>query len=219
MAVAGDFPEDFETMDDQTLVAMARAGDNLPMEVLINRYKSLVRLKASALYMLGADSDDVIQEGMIGLFKAIRDYKPDQGASFATFANRCISAQITDAVRQASRQKHRPLNESISLQHLLYPEDTDRLAPVLDIPSPKDDPEQHLLSQEESDQLLEYLSMQLTELERQVIRLFMLGYSYRSIASELHCSPKRVDNALTRIRRKLGQFYAGKTRREAEKAT
>lgn len=212
-------PVDFEKMDDQTLVAIARTGDNQPMEILLNRYKALVRQKASALYILGADSDDVIQEGMIGLFKAIRDYKPDLGASFATFANRCISAQITDAVRQASRQKHRPLNESISLQNLLYPEDSDRLAPAHDIPSPKDDPEQHLLSQEESDQLLDYLNVQLTELERQVIRLFMLGHSYRSIASELHCSPKRVDNALTRIRRKLGQFYAGKTRREAEEAT
>lgn len=215
--MAGCSPEDLETMDDQTLVAMARTGDNQAMEILLNRYKVLVRQKASALYILGADSDDVIQEGMIGLFKAVRDYKPDQGASFATFANRCISSQITDAVRQASRQKHRPLNESISLQHLLYPEDSERPTPAHDIPSTKDDPEQQLLSQEESDQLLEYLNVQLTELEREVIRLFMLGHSYRSIANELHCSPKRVDNALTRIRRKLGQFYAGKTRKEAER--
>jgi len=154
---------------------------------------------------------------MIGLFKAIRDYKPDQGASFATFANRCISAQITDAVRQASRQKHRPLNESISLQNFLYPEDSDRLNTEHDIPSPKDDPEQNLLSQEESDQLLDYLNVQLTDLERQVIRLFMLGHSYRSIASELHCSPKRVDNALTRILPKLSQFYAGQTEKGGRK--
>jgi len=216
--MADGSPDDFERMDDQTLVVMARAGDNQPMEILLNRYKVLVRQKASALYILGADSDDVIQEGMIGLFKAIRDFKPGQGASFATFANRCVSAQITDAVRQASSQKHRPLNESISLQNLLYPDDSDRQVLEHDIPSPKEDPEQHLLSQEESDRLLDYLNEQLTELERQVIRLFMLGHSYRSIASELHCSPKRVDNALTRIRRKLSQFYAGKTRREADKA-
>ena len=205
--------------DDQALAALARAGDNQAMEDLINRYKALVRQKASALYILGADNDDVIQEGMIGLFKAIRDYKPDQGASFATFAYRCISAQITDAVRQASRQKHRPLNESISLQNLLDPEGSERSAPDLDIPSSQEDPLQQLLSQEASDHLLDYLNQQLTLLERQVIRLFLLGHSYRSIANELHCTPKRVDNALIRIRRKLSDFYASKSRKEPAKST
>jgi RNA polymerase sigma factor (sigma-70 family) len=125
--------------DDITLALKAQAGDNQAMEDLVNRYKSLVRQKASAMYILGADTDDVIQEGMIGLFKAIRDFQPTQGASFATFANRCISAQITDAVRQASRKKHQPLNESISLQQLLAPELLEHPAADRDIPASQED--------------------------------------------------------------------------------
>jgi RNA polymerase sporulation-specific sigma factor len=193
--------------DDITLALKAQAGDNQAMEDLVNRYKSLVRQKASAMYILGADTDDVIQEGMIGLFKAIRDFQPTQGASFATFANRCISAQITDAVRQASRKKHQPLNESISLQQLLAPELLEHPAADRDIPASQEDPEQQLLSQEERRRLLTYLNEHLSELEQNVLQLFLQGESYRDIAAALHCTPKRVDNALTRIRRKLSQFY------------
>jgi len=200
--------------DDLTLAMKAKAGDNLAMEQLLDRYKALVRQKASAMYMLGADTDDVIQEGMIGLFKAIRDFQPDQGASFSTFANRCVAAQITDAVRQASRQKHRPLNESISLQKLLTPDDSERDQGDHDIPASLETPEQKLLSKEESDQLLDYLKAQLSDLEQQVIQLYLKGRSYREIAAELHCTPKRVDNALTRTRRKLAQFYVNKSRGE-----
>ncbi len=200
--------------DDLTLAMKAKAGDNLAMEQLIDRYKALVRQKASAMFMLGADTDDVIQEGMIGLFKAIRDFQPDQGASFATFANRCVAAQITDAVRQASRQKHRPLNESISLQHLLSPDDSEQNRSDREIPATLDNPEQTLLSKEESDLLLGYLKQQLSDLEQQVLQLYLKGRSYREIATELHCTPKRVDNALARTRRKLEQFYVNRSRGE-----
>ena len=200
--------------DDLTLALKAKAGDNQAMEQLIDRYKALVRQKASAMYMLGADSDDVIQEGMIGLFKAIRDFQPDQGASFSTFANRCVASQITDAVRQASRQKHRPLNESISLQNLLSADGSERDSGEREIPATLENPEQTLLSREESDLLLEYLKQQLSDLEQQVIHLYLKGRSYREIAAELHCTPKRVDNALTRIRRKLAQFYVNRSREE-----
>lgn len=200
--------------DDLTLALKAKAGDNLAMEQLLDRYKGLVRQKASAMFMLGADTDDVIQEGMIGLFKAIRDFQPDQGASFATFANRCVAAQITDAVRQASRQKHRPLNESVSLQNLVSPDDAEQSRSDRDIPATVDNPEQSLMSREENDQLQSYLKAELSDLEQQVLQFYLRGRSYREIAAELHCTPKRVDNALTRTRRKLEQFYLNRSRGE-----
>ncbi len=197
------FQADFAGLNDLDLLKQARAGDNQAMEALLNRYKALVRQKASAMFMLGADSEDVIQEGMIGLFKAIRSYQTDQGASFSTFANRCISSQITDAVRQASRQKHRPLNESLSLQNLLSGEFKGSPTDVKDIPTQDHDPEQILLSHEETEQLQSFLQQQLSELEQQVIRLYLQGKSYREIADELNYTSKRVDNALSRIRQKL----------------
>lgn len=205
--------------DDLTLALLAKAGDNQAMEQLINRYKALVRQKASAMFMIGADSDDVIQEGMIGLFKAIRNFQPDQGASFSTFANICIGTQITDAVRQASRQKHRPLNESISLQNLLSPDDVEQSAGERDIPATQENPEQTLLSKEESELMLDYLKQQLSELEQQVIHLYLKGRSYREIAEQLHCTTKRVDNALTRTRRKLAKFYRETSKGEEQSDT
>lgn len=188
---------------DQELLLKARSGDHQAMETLLNRYKLLVRQKASAMFMLGADSEDVIQEGMIGLFKAIRTYQADQGAAFATFANRCITSQITDAVRQASRQKHRPLNESLSLQNLLVHDLKDQLGEEREIPAPELDPEQVLLFEEENERLKDDLKQLLSEFEQQVIRLYLQGKRYREIADVLNCSSKRVDNALTRIRQKL----------------
>ncbi|MDD2534794.1 MAG: sigma-70 family RNA polymerase sigma factor [Eubacteriales bacterium] len=197
-------------VDDLTLANMAKAGDNQAMEQLINRYKALVRQKASAMFMLGADGDDVIQEGMIGLFKAIRDFQPTQGVLFATFANRCVAAQIIDAVRQASRQKHRPLNESLSLQTLLGSDPLGLPTEDRDIAATDENPEQSLLSREESDRLHDYLKQELSELEQLVIRLYLKGHSYREIALALNCTTKRIDNALTRTRRKLAQFYQQK---------
>ena len=199
--------ESLNSADDTSLARLAQSGDNHAMEALINRYKPLVRQKASVMFMLGADSEDVIQEGMIGLFKAVRDFKADQGATFSTFAHRCIAAQITDAVRQASRQKHRPLNESLSLQQLLGGEPAERALEPQDIPSPDQNPEQTLLSREEADRLHDYLQKELSELEQAVLRSYLIGQSYREIAEAQHCSTKRVDNALTRIRRKLARFY------------
>ena len=177
------------------------------MEQLLDRYKPLVRQKASAMFMVGADSDDVIQEGMIGLFKAIRDFQPDQGASFATFANRCISTQITDAVRTASRQKHKPLNDSVSLQRLPDAESGEAQAAEQVFLANQPSPEQTLLSKEEQEALQQYLQAQLSNLEQQVVELHLKGRTYKEIADALDCSTKRIDNALTRVRRKLAHYF------------
>ena len=194
--------------EDLALLAAARIGDNQAMELLLSRYKGLVRHRAASMFMAGADSEDVIQEGMIGLFKAIRDYEPTHDASFATFASRCIMAQITDAVRQASRHKHRPLNESLSLQSLLQQQgETEHNSVPPDWPASDENPEQRLLSREQTAAFLDFLASHLSPLEQQVIRLHLQDLSYQQIAELLNCSTKRVDNALQRARQKIARFH------------
>ncbi len=206
--LAAERPASDQKIADQALLAAAKAGDNQAMEMLLGRYKGLVRQKAASMYMAGADSEDVIQEGMIGLFKAIRDYQPDRDASFATFASLCVSAQITDAVRQASRHKHRLLNESLSLQSLQHQHgDIDQSLPALEWPASDENPEQRLLSREREAAFIDFITNHLSPLERQVIRLYLQALTYHQIAELLHCSTKRVDNALQRARQKIARYH------------
>jgi RNA polymerase sporulation-specific sigma factor len=195
---------DSSQLHDEILLQHAAQGDQQAIEILLNRYKNLVRRKASAMYMAGADSEDVIQEGMIGLFKAIRDYRPVHGVSFAAFASYCIMAQITDAVRQASRKKHQPLNASLSLQGLIQTEDEGE-ARLLDLFSDQSepDPEETLLNLEKLADLQLFIQDQLSTLERQAVLLFIQKLSYQQIADCLGCSAKKVDNALSRARQKF----------------
>lgn len=190
--------------DDEILLAHAAEGDQQAIETLLIRYKDLVRRKASAMFMAGADSEDVIQEGMIGLFKAIRDYRPVHRVPFAAFASYCIMAQITDAVRQASRQKHRPLNNSLSLQSLIQTEDHgDQQLLELFVGSSGPDPEQALLNRENMTDLQTFFMSELSQLEQQVVLLFIQQLTYRQIADCLGSSTKKVDNALSRARQKF----------------
>ena len=192
------------TPDDAALLEQAAHGDQQAIETLMIRYKDLVRRKASSMFMAGADSEDVIQEGMIGLFKAIRDYRPVHRVPFAAFASYCIMAQITDAVRQASRQKHRPLNNSLSLQSLIHTEDNGDLQLLeLFIGSGGPDPEEVLLNRENMTDLQSFFLDELSQLEQQVVLLFIQQLSYRQIADCLGCSTKKIDNALSRARQKF----------------
>lgn len=190
--------------EDASLLTRAAGGDQLAIEALLIRYKDLVRRKASAMFMAGADAEDVIQEGMIGLFKAIRDYRPVYQVPFAAFASYCIMAQITDAVRQASRQKHKPLNDSLSLQSLIQTEHDGELRMFdLFIESAGPDPEEILLNREKLADLQFFILHQLTQLEQQVVLLFIQQLSYQQIADCLGCTTKKVDNALSRARHKF----------------
>lgn len=194
-------------INDDELLAQAAGGDQQAIETLLIHYKDLVRRKASAMYMAGADAEDVIQEGMIGLFKAIRDYRPVYQVPFAAFASYCVMAQITDAVRQASRKKHRPLNDSLSLQSLIQTDEDDGLR-LLDLfkGTSNPDPEESLLNGENIADLQFFIQQELSPLEQQVVLMFIQKLSYQQIADCLGSSTKRVDNALRRARLKFQQY-------------
>ncbi len=191
---------------DEILLAKAAGGDQLAIEALLIRYKDLVRRKASMMFIAGADTEDVIQEGMIGLYKAIRSYQPVHQVPFFAFAAYCIMAQITDAVRQASRKKHQPLNDSLSLQGLIQADDDDLRLLDLFVGAKDPDPEQSLLNRENLADLQYFIQQELSPLERQVVLLFIQQLSYRQIADCLDCTTKKIDNALRRARLKFSSY-------------
>lgn len=194
--------------DEVALVLQAQAGDAGAMEELLNRYKGLVRARAGEFFMMGADHEDVIQEGMIGLFKAIRTYQSTFQVPFASFAAYCVVAQVTDAVRRSSRLKHGPLNESVSFQSLIN-SDGETGQSLLDIfiDVSRADPEQAVLAKEAFESLMTFMNQDLSLLERQVVLLFMEGRRYQEIAGQLLVSAKSVDNALRRARQKFAKTY------------
>lgn len=198
----GFFYEDFK---DEEIVIMARNGDRLALDYLLNKYKNYVRGKASTYFLIGADRDDIIQEGMIGLFKAIRDYNKDKLASFKSFAELCITRQIITAIKTATRQKHIPLNSYISLNKPVYEEESDRT--LMDIIEGVNitDPMEVLIGNENVLSMEISIFNSLSDLEYEVLDSYVKGSSYQDIAIELNRDPKSVDNALQRIKRKLGK--------------
>lgn len=197
------WPPNFQVMQDEEIVAYAKRGSELATEHLLAKYRSLVEGKAKAYFVVGADREDVIQEGMIGLFKAIRDFRADKLARFRAFAELCITRQIITAVKTATRQKHIPLNKSLSLHASGIGEDSEgALIDVLPASSTID-PERAALGL----QLQEYLSSsksKLSPLEAEVLLFYLQGLSYREMAERLSCGIKSVDNALQRAKRKIG---------------
>lgn len=191
-------------VDDASLIPRAKSGDDEAFDILFARFKPMVRSRAASMYIAGSDHEDVVQEGMIGLFKAIRDYRPDRGASFRTFAAQCVTAQITDAVRAARREKHRPLNDSLSLQGLPDKDGEDPVS-LLDLYADRsaEDPERRLISRESARDIEEFIENDLSALERSAIRLLLARCSYRKAASALGRDVKAVDNAVRRARRKF----------------
>ena len=200
----GDETSPFETLDDPRLVALAQAGDDAAMETVLARYKGLARRKAADFFLAGGDAEDVTQEGMIGLYKAVRTYRPEHGVPFSTFAAYSVAARITDAVRTASRRKHAPLNDSVSLQGLTDAdgeEGPDLLDVYIDVT--RADPLQQYIGREAAESLKAFIETELTELERQCVARLIEGISYKETALRLDRSAKAVDNALRRARAKF----------------
>jgi len=196
----------FDAMQDEEIVAYARDGDIEAQEFLINKYKNFVRAKARSYFLIGADREDIIQEGMIGLYKAIRDFRLDKLSSFRAFAELCITRQIITAIKTATRQKHIPLNSYVSLNKPIYDEDSDRT--LLDVVSGAGlaDPEELVISREEFDHIEEKIGELLSVLERKVLISYLNGKSYQEIAGDLNRHVKSVDNALQRVKRKLERY-------------
>jgi RNA polymerase sporulation-specific sigma factor len=192
-------------VDDGYLIALAKQGDPTAYDRIVRRYYGFVRLKASSYFLAGGDSDDLIQEGLVGLYKAVRDYRTDRESSFRNFAELCITRQIITAVKTATRNKHTPLNQYVSFS--ASPASASESESTLEeiIPGPSvNDPVNQVISTEELQSLVGCLSTALSDLESRVLSLYLDGRSYEEIAGRLDCDAKTVDNALQRVKRKVG---------------
>lgn len=199
-------------IQDRALIERARAGDQAAMSRLIDRYRGFVRMKASSYFLAGGESEDLIQEGLIGFYKAIRDYRSDREASFRSFAELCVTRQIITAIKTAARNKHTPLNTYISFSHTRAGGGSDQEISLADIlPSdPVVDPASQVISSEELRALVQCLGETLSELESGVLTMYLEGRSYEEIAERMDCTPKTVDNALQRVKRKILTHLRGR---------
>jgi RNA polymerase sporulation-specific sigma factor len=191
-------------LDDGYLIALAKTGSAPAYDAIVRRYYGFVRLKASSYFLAGGDSEDLVQEGLVGLYKAVRDYRTDRESSFRNFAELCITRQIITAVKTASRNKHTPLNRYVSFS--ATPAGASESEPTLDeiLPGPTaHDPVNQAISSEELRALIACLSTVLSELEARVLGLYLDGHSYQDIGVTLGCEAKTVDNALQRVKRKV----------------
>ena len=201
---------EFETMPDEAIVQLAQESDGAALEYLLNKYKNFVRTKARSYFLIGADHEDIVQEGMIGLYKAIRDYKGDKQKSFRAFAELCITRQIITAIKTATRQKHIPLNNYVSLNRPIYDEDSDRtLLDVITEEAPSN-PEEMLIDREDFSVIEGRIGQMLSDLEKEVLVRYMEGKSYADISEEMGRHVKSIDNALQRIKRKLLKYLEQK---------
>ena len=211
MALTQPAPDglDYSERADEDLVASAKAGDNLAMEFLLNKYKNFVRIKAKSYFLIGADREDIIQEGMIGLYKAVRDFKADKLSSFRAFAELCITRQIITAIKTATRQKHIPLNQYISLNKPIYDEDSERT--LLDVMASQQDrriPKTWWSTKKSRTTSRQRIHENLSELESQVLLSYLEGKSYQEMARDLNRHVKSIDNALQRVKRKIEKNLA-----------
>ena len=209
MARISHHPQSNPKVEDGFLIALAKLGDHNAHERLVRRYHGFVRLKASSYFLAGGDADDLIQEGLVGLYKAIRDFRSDRESSFRNFAELCITRQIITAVKTATRNKHTPLNQYVSFSSSATAASDGE--PTLDevIPgSPVHDPVNQVISSEELRALVACISTALSELESRVLALYLDGHSYEEVGRRIGCDCKTVDNALQRVKRKVGQHLA-----------
>nr|WP_205828627.1 MULTISPECIES: RNA polymerase sporulation sigma factor SigH [Brevibacillus] len=200
----------YDLMSDEEVVELVRENDAEALEYLINKYKNFVRAKARSYFLIGADREDIVQEGMIGLYKSIRDFRGDKLTSFKAFAELCITRQIITAIKTATRQKHIPLNSYVSLDKPIYDEDSDRTLLDVICGTKVTDPEELFINREEFDDIEGKMSEILSDLERQVLMLYLDGRSYQQIAVELDRHVKSIDNALQRVKRKLERYLEGR---------
>ena len=192
-------------LEDLQLVLKARSGSQAALDALMRRYQGFVRLKASSYFLAGGDGDDLVQEGMIGLYKAVRDFRPDKETSFRSFAELCVTRQMITAIKTATRFKHAPLNTYVSFSHTPAGQDSDGECTLGDaLPGPSvNDPSICVISTEELQSLVFSLGTGLSQLESEALRLYLDGHSYEQMAEELGCDTKTIDNALQRVKRKI----------------
>jgi RNA polymerase sporulation-specific sigma factor len=197
-------------LEDLQLALKARNGDGVAMDQLIRRYTGFVRLKASSYFLAGGDAEDLIQEGLIGLYKAVRDYRTDKETSFRSFAELCVTRQIITAIKTATRFKHAPLNTYVSFSHTPAGQESDGDCTLGDaLPgSAVDEPSVCVISTEELQSLVLCLGTNLSDLESDSLRLYLEGSSYEQMAEQLGCDTKTIDNALQRVKRKILQHQA-----------
>ena len=208
----------YKSAKDEELVLMAQNGDDAAQEYLLDKYKSLVRAKSRAYFLIGADSEDIIQEGMIGLYKAVRDYNEEKNASFRSFAELCVNRQMITAIKAATRQKHQPLNSYISLNKPVYEEESEQT--YMDFLQSSSEsllnPEALLIGQENKSFLEDQMVKNLSSFETRVLVLYLQGRSYFEIANVLDKPEKSIDNALQRVKKKLEKFLEEKNLDGAE---
>lgn len=205
----------YETMTDEQLIQNLRKGESGITDYIMDKYKFLVKQKAKAMYLLGGENDDLIQEGMIGLFKAVRDYNPDQKTSFYSFAELCISRQMYTAIKTSQRQKHMPLNSYVSIYERNDESREESQPPLIEqLQTEKDNnPEELFLNKEYYAMMEQELRQNLSALESRVLYLHLLGEDYQRIAKLLDKSPKSIDNALQRIKGKMSHLLKGKQKK------
>ena len=207
-------PQDFEQMSDEDIVSLAQNSCASALEYLLGKYKNFVRAKARSYFLIGAEREDIIQEGMLGLYKATRDFRSDKLSSFRAFAELCITRQIITAIKTATRQKHIPLNSYVSLNKPIYDEDSDRT--LLDVISGTrvSDPEELVIRREEFGDIEQKMGEILSDLEWQVLMAYLDGKSYQEIADSLDRHVKSIDNALQRVKRKLERYLEDRKNEE-----
>lgn len=193
----------YSGLTDEQVVAIAQAGDGAATDYLIAKYKNFVRSRARSYFLIGADKEDIIQEGMIGLYKAIRDYRADKLCTFHAFAELCITRQIITAIKTATRQKHLPLNSYVSLNKPLYEEESDRTLLDVITSARSQNPEELMINAENRTVIEGKIQELLSDLEREVLASYLDEKSYQQIADELQRHVKSIDNALQRVKRKL----------------
>ena len=206
MLVANDeFYESIDNsqQDEYDIVLKASKGDKISLEYIIKKYKNFVKAKAKSYFLIGADKEDIIQEGLIGLYKAVRDFDASKTNSFKGFADICITRQIITAIKTATRQKHIPLNSYISLNKPVYDEESERTLLDIIATSIVTDPEELIISKEELKHIESKMNELLSDLELQVVEYYLNGKSYQYIADKLKRDVKSIDNALQRVKRKL----------------
>ena len=196
----------YSDFSDEQIVEMSHHGDSSAEEYLLDKYKNFVRSKARSYFLVGADHEDIVQEGMIGLYKAIRDYRPDKLSSFRAFAELCVTRQIITAIKTATRQKHIPLNNYVSLNKPLYDEESDRTLLDVIIEGRTSDPEEMIINMENVGNIRSQINKVLSGLEQEVLNAYLDGRSYQEIAESLGRHVKSIDNALQRVKRKLEKY-------------
>ena len=195
--------ESLSSFSDEKLAVLAQQDNDKALDYLLNKYRVFVRNKSLSYYIIGADRDDIIQEGMIGLFKAVRDFMPERGVSFKTFADVCVTRQILTAVKNASRQKHAPLNFYVSLNKPVFDEEDDSTFNDIMACTKNSNPEEIVISKENADKLGTEMNRILSQFELLVLSLYLEGISYVDIAKAIGKDAKSVDNALQRIKKKF----------------